>query len=155
MGNTLGIDIDAPYQLKRLSGKRQFGVTLYEQNVGCGMDSSDGIIGGDRNSARQTARNTSFSRAANTSDNGGSDNVASAVFVALEMSLSTPNQAICNSDGCTEQLEESAEQSKTERRDDENSDCGQESDSVEKLTWGIAIREDVDIYFGNSESRRN
>ncbi|KAJ1337885.1 hypothetical protein MN608_00741 [Microdochium nivale] len=155
LGNTLGIDIDAPYQLKRLSGKHQFGVTLYEQNAGCEGKSSDGRIGGGSNSASLAARKPLFSSAASITDGDESDNIASTIFATLKLSSSTTNQASCCSNGCTESLKKSTGQSKTRRCDDESSDCGQESDSVKRLTWGVAICEDVEVHFGESRRRRS
>ncbi|KAH7040594.1 uncharacterized protein B0I36DRAFT_234415 [Microdochium trichocladiopsis] len=142
LGNTLGIDIDAPYQLERMDGKNTFAAKAYE--TGCGGSGASGSGGGSGAHASSRPK-----------DNSSAVGRRSGTFVGLRLGPAAQNEAACFSDntGHHRTRSVSAEKGTSRRRDadrisdsDEENDA-HESESVKRLTRGIVIQEEVEVRF--------
>jgi len=159
LGNTLGLDIDAPYQLERMQGKNTFEAKPYETGYG-GSGGSGGSKSGVIVSSSKS-RETLAGAGTPVSTPAAAAERRSGTFAGLRLGPAAPNQAACYSDNDVHRNRSISGNGKRSRRrdpnqisdDDEDNDA-HDSESVTRLTGGIVIQEEVEVRFhGNSHER--
>lgn len=169
LGNTIGLEIDAPYQLERMNGKNVFEATAYESGHGGGSGGSGGL--NSKNSSNSdggvSSRNqrpgalTRKSSKLGRSPSPSPDRRASH-YSALKLGPAVPNQATCFSDGNSGPRGRSVAAGGSGSRrhypdpnrisdDDDDEDDAHESESVKRLTRGIVIQDEVEVRFENEK----
>lgn len=166
LGNTLGLDIDAPYQLERMQGKNTFEAKPYETSYGGGSrgsgQSKSGVVVSSSKS-RETIAGAGAPGSANAAGAGAAagGERRSGTFAGLRLGPAAQNQAACYADKDVHRTRSISGSGKRSRHrdpnqisdDDEDNDA-HDSESVTRLTRGIVIQEEVEVRFhGNGHER--